>query len=434
MKFTVAALALSQILSQVHGDGESGFTYFETGGLGPNNWATLPIETNQCGGTLGQSTFGQSPVTIDEATGSACNTGMSQYSFTGGDCAWSDLKFTINNGGVKAEKVGECSFGTMNIPHSPNKFNALQFHVHLFSEHQILGQGTDDGYFPAELHVVHQEETEESFAVFGTMIAVGADDHPTFEYLLQGWEAAAQKVQDECVEGTQTLDDSVSVVKNFDCPAIGSTTIFNGTSPSFPSDSLNVYELPTNPDFGVFTYKGGLTTPPCTEIVHWNLLDTPMEISESQLERLQSLILCYVEQHRNEDESLASCGYGTVASTTGSTSRPPQPLLGRRVLHRCPDGPEVIIEDIGVTEDDVLSQYAALDNNDDSDCVSGGMIALYVVIGVVVAFAISFVAHVQVVKRKLASSQQNAQIPAKDVNGGNGATNENDNDEKVFHT
>ena len=103
MKFVVAALALSQLLSQVHGGGE-GFTYFETGGLGPNNWATLSVDANQCGGTLGQSTFGQSPVTIDEATGSSCNTGMSQYSFTGGDCKWSDLEFSINNGGELCQR------------------------------------------------------------------------------------------------------------------------------------------------------------------------------------------------------------------------------------------------------------------------------------------------------------------------------------------
>ena len=98
MKFFVAALALSQLLNQVHAGG-AGFTYYETGGLGPNNWATLPIDDNQCGGTMGKSTFGQSPVTIDEATGSACDTGLSQYSFTGGDCAWSDLEFSISNGG-----------------------------------------------------------------------------------------------------------------------------------------------------------------------------------------------------------------------------------------------------------------------------------------------------------------------------------------------
>ncbi len=239
----------------------------------------------------------------------------------------------------------------MNIPHSTNKFNALQFHIHTFSEHQILGQG-ELGYYPAELHVVHQEETAESFAVFGTMISVGADDHSMFEWFLQGWEAVAQEIEDECVTGTSSLDDTKTVVENFECSGIGSRTIFNGTTPAFPAGGPNVYGLPTNPDFGVFTYKGGLTTPPCTEIVNWNLLDAPMEISESQLERLKSLILCYVSQSKDEDGSLKSCGHGTVASNTGSTSRPPQPLLGRQVIHRCPGGPDVTIADIGVTAED----------------------------------------------------------------------------------
>ncbi len=101
MKFTLSALLVSQILNQVYGSGEEGFTYFETGGLGPDNWAFLQLDGNQCGGTLGLSTFGQSPVTIDEATASGCNTGMSQYNFTAGSCQWTDLKFSINNGGKK---------------------------------------------------------------------------------------------------------------------------------------------------------------------------------------------------------------------------------------------------------------------------------------------------------------------------------------------
>jgi hypothetical protein len=99
MKLAFSALTFFQLLSQVLADGAAAYTYYETGGLGPHNWATLPIDENQCGGTMGKSTFGQSPVTIDEATGSTCNTGMSQYSFTGGDCQWSDLKFTISSNG-----------------------------------------------------------------------------------------------------------------------------------------------------------------------------------------------------------------------------------------------------------------------------------------------------------------------------------------------
>lgn len=51
-------------------------------------------------------------------------------------------------------------------------------------------------YYPAELHVVHQEETQESFAVFGMFIDQNQEDeeleHGTFEYYLQGWEASGK--------------------------------------------------------------------------------------------------------------------------------------------------------------------------------------------------------------------------------------------------
>ena len=75
------------------------YTYYESGGLGPSNWANLEIDGNQCGGTNGASGFGQSPVTIDSETVSTCDTDLAAYEFNGGDCTWDDLKFSINNGG-----------------------------------------------------------------------------------------------------------------------------------------------------------------------------------------------------------------------------------------------------------------------------------------------------------------------------------------------
>ena len=213
--------------------------------------------------------------------------------------------------GVKVQPKDDtsCSFGQMTIPHTPNTFHAVQLHIHTSSEHEIVGKG-QDGFFPAELHVVHQEETEESYAVFGTMIDIGGEEdhhHTVFEYFLQGWEYAAQQVEAACPETTshrnleeegeeeEEEEDGAAasasasfkpVQKIVQCPAIGggstatptssnSTIDSVTTSPVFPTYPAgpNVYTLPTKTDFGVYTYKGGLTTPACTEIVNWNLLD-----------------------------------------------------------------------------------------------------------------------------------------------------------------
>lgn len=103
-------------------------------------------------------------------------------------------------------------------------------------------------------------------------------------------------------------------------------------NPDFPVEVPNVYEdLPT-PGYGIYAYRGGLTTPPCTELVNWNLLDTPLYASRAQVRRLYDIILCFTEP--------TTCNHATIANEQGTTSRPVQPLLDRTVLHRCFDGPE----------------------------------------------------------------------------------------------
>ncbi|KAL7579359.1 hypothetical protein ACA910_014033 [Epithemia clementina (nom. ined.)] len=355
---------LNQVVQLCHGAGVGNFfTYYESGGLGPSRWAFLELgddHKNQCGGTGGTSGYGQSPVTISaETQDRACDTNMNGYKFFPGTCTWDDLVFSISNNGVKVQpkENTDCSFGQMNIPQSSNKFDALQFHIHTFSEHQIVGKGIGgSGFFPAEVHVVHQETTKDSFAVLGSMISVSQtnESHELFEWFLRGWEAVAAQVAHSCPKGItkkrglETLQDVIS------CPAVHELSD-HATTVNFPQDDKNhapnIYSLPTVDNFGVFTYKGGLTTPPCTEIVNWNLLDEPMEISEEQLTRLESLILCFVEPKYAKDDptTVESCKHATVASETGSTSRPPQPLLGRTVIHRCNSGPDgMVVNDMGV--------------------------------------------------------------------------------------
>ena len=66
----------------------------------------------------------------------------------------------------------------------------------------------------------------------------------------------------------------------------------------------------------------------CSEVVWWNLADTPVLISVSQYNRLTQYILGYRDP--------VTCEYATVASSSGSTSRPIQALNGRVVQRICP--------------------------------------------------------------------------------------------------
>ena len=93
---------------------------------------------------------------------------------------------------IVGPRVGEdCTLGRMKIPGNKNYFNALQYHIHTGSEHSVDGK-----YYKAELHVVHQEENQESFAVFGMFIDSDPSDinkdHEMFDQYLQGWEAVGK--------------------------------------------------------------------------------------------------------------------------------------------------------------------------------------------------------------------------------------------------
>ena len=216
LSLSKALLLLSFLAGTPGVSGNAGlFTYYETPlfyrignkgivmaneqavGFGPSQWQNIffppqLIPTgNQCGGMGQVNGYGQSPIVIPSETRDTCDVGLEGYEFQAGDCSWDDLNFrTVNNGVIVNATLPGCTFGRMKIPGITNWFNLLQFHIHTNSEHSVDGQ-----YYPLELHMVHAEETMESFAVFGMFIDQPEDDidHPTFEYFLQGWEASGKK-------------------------------------------------------------------------------------------------------------------------------------------------------------------------------------------------------------------------------------------------
>lgn len=208
-----------------------------------------------------------------------------------------------------------------------------------------------------------------SAAVFGTFIdsSPGADasiaeeekrQQDLFETFLKGWEATASQTDRFCAanpsgNGNFTPNSVLSSRQaKIQCPAVGSRTDMSlvpleemgaNTMPPLPpiEDASgvmhNFYEkIQLTPDAGIYSYRGGLTTPPCTEIVNWNLFDKPMLISPGQMDRLYDLILCFTE--------VTTCKHATIANEFGYTNRPPQPLHDRTIIHRCANaafqGPE----------------------------------------------------------------------------------------------
>jgi carbonic anhydrase len=216
------------------------------------------------------------------------------------------MVYTLTNTGVKASFPDSCTNPTVKIPGIEGVYKALQFHIHTSSEHTI-----DGNFFGAEMHIVHQEVDGDRYAVVGMMIEPDADEeNEIVSQLLDGWQIEMNVADSSCaVErgGERKLS------KNMDRRL----------------QAFNPYDLlPEGVTF--FHYDGGLTTPPCSEVVWWNLADKPVSISPSQYRQLAHQVLNFVDT--------STCQQGTNAGPIGITSRPVQPLNGRLLERVCPAG------------------------------------------------------------------------------------------------
>jgi hypothetical protein len=157
--------------------------------------------------------------------------------------------------------------------------------------------------------MVHKSTgTSGKLAVVGLVFQVGlAQDNPFFRKLLNEW----QKVAEENPCGTRRSLQEGGVQRR---------RVQN-------HEVLGIYDfMPT--DEAYYRYEGSLTTPPCTEIVHWSVASKPIQISSVEEREFIDLILNF----KNPD----NCALGTIASEGGSTGRPQQSLNGRSTTFICP--------------------------------------------------------------------------------------------------
>jgi len=145
-----------------------------------------------------------------------------------------------------------------------NQYKAFQIHAHWGSEPGKGSEHTINGKnFDAEIHIVHYNtkyscagealDQPDGLAVLGVLVNTG-EPHPHFDIIARKLEQV-QRPSEETVLDT-----------------------------SFDPELL----LPQ--DRSYFTYPGSLTTPPLYESVTWILFNSPIQLSNQQINQMRSLM------------------------------------------------------------------------------------------------------------------------------------------------
>jgi Eukaryotic-type carbonic anhydrase len=210
--------------------------------------------------------------------------------------------------------VANCTPPSMTIPNTGTVYNAVQYHVHAGTDHALDGQ-----HFGADMHIVHKNRNGTDLAALGMFLDATSDqDSGLFNVMIAGLESIAAETAATCAGNSS--DPVVT-------PGGARRLRKRHRSP----DIYNPYlKLPVN--YTTYVYSGSLTTPPCSEVVSWNVVDIPISLSVREFNTIIHLILGYVDPE--------TCEVSSIASPSGYTSRPLQALNGRIITHKCPTGME----------------------------------------------------------------------------------------------
>lgn len=213
------------------------------GEAGPAHWSELSPDNAAC--AAGKQ---QSPVDIDNA-GSADLPAL--------EISWPKGTYTVVNNGHTIQANAPAG-GTLTI--AGKVYDLVQFHFHTPSEHTTAGKPAS-----MEVHFVHREHGGQKLSVVGVLI--------------------------EDKGASRTLHDIMSAA---------------------PPEENKTAELTLDPatllpaSHAYWSYEGSLTTPPCSEIVHWIVLKAPLEAGKDDIAAFRKLF--------------------------PMNARPVQPLDGRKLL------------------------------------------------------------------------------------------------------
>ena len=194
------------------------------GDTGPNHWANLKAEFALCA-----SGKEQSPVDLKfkkPKTG-----GKIEFNYAESNASLRDSGHAL--------QIDFKAGNSVNI--RGQSYELINMHIHSESEHTISGKKS-----PLEIHFVHKN-TQGDLAVVGVLVKQGAKSE-SFDKILTNIPKEAGTSQDISVQAS----DFLPAKKTY------------------------------------YSYKGSLTTPPCTEGVNWNVFNNEIEMSEGQIAIIKS--------------------------------------------------------------------------------------------------------------------------------------------------
>jgi carbonic anhydrase len=225
LAFLVFVVIASQGAAQ---DAKDQHEWSYEGDQGPAHWGDLKAGYSAC-----KTGTEQSPIDIGDVRTTKLPAIHFQYKNT-------PLKI-INNGHTIQVNIAPGSF----IAVGDKRYELKQFHFHHPSEERIHGQSYD-----MVVHLVHADSGGK-LAVIAVLLKKG--------------------------NANSTLDEIWTQMPKIE-----------GKEQEIAGVQINAAAL-LPPDTAYYTYRGSLTTPPCSEGVRWFVLKTPIEISTEQIDTFATI-------------------------------------------------------------------------------------------------------------------------------------------------
>uniref|UniRef100_K3WJL8 Carbonic anhydrase n=1 Tax=Globisporangium ultimum (strain ATCC 200006 / CBS 805.95 / DAOM BR144) TaxID=431595 RepID=K3WJL8_GLOUD len=258
-----AANAVSAVAADsVVAEGEKSYGYKENDAsmYGPSQWAAQ--YPTSCAGKR------QSPINIASKTSLTKGSRKQPLQFAG---SCSSYKMTQTEDSYKGTVQG----GSCTLAANGASYSMSQFHIHAPSEHTVNGKVYD-----GEVHFVH------SNADGSKLLVVGAFLEKKSKGKTDPWVASVFNAANR-VNSTASVDVSL--------------------------ESYSKVLLSAASKGREFNYPGSLTTPTCSEIVDWWVLEQPLQVSSADFVKFQANLK---KLH---------------ATDNGRNARPTQPLNGRTI-------------------------------------------------------------------------------------------------------